>query len=190
MERRARHRSRRERLADASARGIYAFTSVDSPEDELIRREDEAEVQRATRALLDCLSDRQRMVAALDRRGRKRAESAAQLGLSPRTVKRTLERIMAISRAELVRLSGQGCESGETLIARFAFGLAGPREMREAQQHLATCPRCGALYEQLDLWRERVAAALPVPVVEKAHLGLIDRALHGAADRMSALTHR
>jgi hypothetical protein len=97
---------------------------------------------------------------------------------------------MTISRAELVRLSGQGCESGETLIARFAFGLAGPREMREAQQHLATCPRCGALYEQLDIWRERVAAALPIPVVEKTHPGLIDRALHGGAERLSALTHR
>jgi RNA polymerase sigma factor (sigma-70 family) len=190
MERRARRRVKHERRVDASIRGVDPFATLESPEDELIRREDEAELEHMTRALLNRLSDRQRQVAALYSRGRRRPEIAAQLGLSQRSVKRALERIMAAGRAELVRLAGQGCDSGEALIARFAFGLAGPREMREAQQHLATCPRCGALYERLDSWREKVAAVLPMPVVEKAHPRLLDRALHTTADRLSALTHR
>lgn len=161
-----------------------------SPEEELIRRDDEEDLKRVTHALLERLSESQRKVAALHTHGRKRREIATQLGLSPRTVKRMLESIMALSRAELVRLAGQGCESGETLIARFAFGLARPREMREAQQHLATCPRCGALYERLDMWRQKVAAVLPLPVVQKAHPGFIERAMHGAAERLSAFAHR
>ena len=106
--------------------------------------------------------------------------------MTPRSVKRALERIMAVGREELVRLAGHGCESGESLVARFAFGLAGPREARQAQLHLATCPRCGALYERLDVWRAKVAVLLPVPVAEQARPGLIERALHGAAEALSS----
>jgi hypothetical protein len=71
--------------------------------------------------------------------GRKRPEIAEHLGMTPRSVKRALEQIMALSREELVRLAGHGCDAGESLVARFAFGLAGPHEAREAQLHLATC---------------------------------------------------
>jgi hypothetical protein len=93
---------------------------------------------------------------------------------------------MAVGREELVRLAGHGCESGESLVARFAFGLAGPREVREAQLHLATCPRCGALYERLDVWRAKVAVLLPIPVAAQARPGVIERALHGASEALSS----
>jgi hypothetical protein len=56
--------------------------------------------------------------------------------------------------------------------------------MRAAQLHLATCPRCGALYERLDVWREKVAAVLPIPAVAQARPGLLERAVHAAADRV------
>ncbi len=106
--------------------------------------------------------------------------------MTQRSVKRTLERVMALGRDELVRLAGHGCESGEELVARLAFGLASPREMRRAQVHLTTCPRCCAMYERLDLWREKVAALLPVPAVAKAHPGLVDRVAHQLMDRLAA----
>ena len=104
-----------------------------------------------------CRSSRCTAVAAGARRSRE------HLGMTQRSVKRALERIMALGRAELVRLAGHGCGSGERLVSRLAFGLASEREIRAAQLHLATCPRCGALYERLDLWREKVAASLPIP---------------------------
>lgn len=175
-------------LVDVSALDLPAASAGEgTPEDQLIEREEHAEVERVTRAVLARLSDPQRAVAALHSRGRKRPEIAAHLGMTPRTVKRTLERVFTVGRDELVRLAGHGCESGEPLVARFAFGLATPRQARQAQLHLATCPRCGALYERLDVWREKVAAVLPVPAVEQAHPGLVERAVHGAADAVSGL---
>lgn len=62
--------------------------------------------------------ERQRAIAALYSHGRRRPEIAEHLGMTPRSVKRALERIMAVSREELVRLAGHGCESGESLVAR------------------------------------------------------------------------
>jgi len=152
----------------------------------LIDLEDRAEVQRVTGSVLAKLSERQREIVSLHGHGRKRPEIAEHLGMTPRSVKRALERIMAVGRDELVRLAGHGCESGETLVARFAFWLAGPGEARRAQLHLATCPRCGAMYERLDCWRENVAAVLPVPVLQHRHGG-IERALHGFGDALSGL---
>ena len=178
---------RRELLVDISAVELQPVAgAARAPEDELIDREDQAEVERVTRAVLERLSERQRAIVALHSHGRRRPEIAEHLGMTPRSVKRALERIMAVGRDELVRLAGHGCESGEPLVARLAFGLAGPREARQAQLHLATCPRCGALYERLDVWREKVAALLPVPVAEQARPGLVERALHGAAEALSS----
>ena len=119
---------------------------------------------------------------ALHVRGSKRPQIAVHLGLTPRTVKRQLERIMTVGRAELVHLAGHGCELGEPLVARLAFGLASPHEAGQAQIHLAGCAKCALLYERLDVWRERVAALVPVPAVEPARPGLVDWTLQRSSE--------
>ena len=89
---------------------------------------------------------------------------------------------MTVGRAELVHLAGHGCAAGEPMVARLAFGLASPREAGQAQIHLAGCPQCALLYERLDVWRERVAALVPVPAVEPARPGLVDWTLQRASE--------
>ena len=101
-----------------------------------------------------------------------------------------MEQVLAAGRNELLRLAGQGCGEGEQLVARLAFGLAGPREARRAQLHLATCGRCGALYERLDLWREHVAGLLPLPAAAEAHSHLLERAIHAGSELLSGSAHR
>ena len=192
MRRRSRSRSQRELLTDVTA-PEFQLAAVEErrPEDVLIDQEDQAELERVTDSVLARLSERQRQIVVLYSHGRRRPEIAEHLGVTPRSVKRALERILAEGRDELLRLAGHGCESGEPLVARLAFGLAGPRETRQAQLHLASCPRCGALYERLDFWREKVAALFPVPAaVEQAHPGVLERALHGAADALSSIRQR
>ena len=185
---RNRQRGRREVPTDTDALSLLAGAGVvPAPEQELIESEDEAEVDRAAHAVLDRLSERQRQIAALHARGRKRPQIATHLGMTPRTVKRQLEQIMTVGRAELVELAGHGCPAGEPLVARLAFGLASTRDVRDAQLHLATCRRCGVLYERLDLWREKVAAVLPIPAVEQAHPGLGEWALERAGEGLASL---
>jgi RNA polymerase sigma factor (sigma-70 family) len=156
------------------------------PEEQLIEREDRAEIEEVTRSVIARLSDHQRDIAVLHSDGMGRPQIAARLGLSDRSVKRGLERIMAVGRDELVRLAGHGCEPGEDLVARFSFGLADPMEARRAQLHLAGCQRCGELHKRLDLWRENVAAILPVPPAAEQH-GAIEHWLHAAADLCSGV---
>jgi RNA polymerase sigma factor (sigma-70 family) len=188
---RAWRRARRELVVDVSTTALDALAaSTVGPEERLIEVEDQVEVERVTGSVLARLSERQREIVALHGRGRKRPEIAEHLGMTPRSVKRALERIMAVGRDELVRLAGHGCESGETVVARLAFGLARPREVRQAQLHLATCPRCGAMYEQLDLWREKVAALLPVPALQQRHHGVIEHAVHILGDALSGIRHQ
>ena len=151
-----------------------------------IRREDEAEILRVTRVVVESLSERQRDVAALHTRGLHRREIAERLQLSQRVVKRSMEQVLAIGRDELIKLAGHGCDDGEGLVARFAFGLAGAREARLAQLHLATCPRCGAMYERLDLWREKVAVLLPVPVVTQGQGHLVERVAQIGSDALTS----
>lgn len=153
-----------------------------TPEDELIDREDQAEINRLTAAILDQLNERQRAIIALHTQGRSRRQIADHLDISPRVVKRSIEHVLTAGRDELVRLAGHGCRSGEEMVARLAFGLAGSREASKAQRHLTSCPSCGALYERLDVWREKVAAILPVPVVVGAHSNVIERAVHTGTD--------
>lgn len=114
-------RARREVLVDSALlpEGLVA-TPQPSAEEEVIDQEDREEVLRLTRCVLDRLTDTQRNVAALHGHGRRRKEIAEHLGLSPRTVKRALERILATARTELVHLAGHGCDTGEELVARFA----------------------------------------------------------------------
>ncbi len=94
---------------------------------------------------------------------------------------------MTAGREQLVQLAGRGCASGERLVTRLAFGLASDREARQAQLHLATCPQCAGLYERLDLWRETVAALLPVPAVEQARPGAVEAAVDRIADALASV---
>jgi RNA polymerase sigma factor (sigma-70 family) len=183
-----RRRAQREVLVDVCSPAFeLADRSATAAVDELIDREDHAELERLAGAVLARLSERQRAVVALHSHGVRRPQIAEGLGITPRVVKRSLEQIMAAARNELVRLAGHGCDGGERLVSRFAFGLASPREARQAQLHLSSCARCGAMYGQLDLWRDKVAAILPVPAVAQAHTGLVERTVHSAADLVSTV---
>jgi RNA polymerase sigma factor (sigma-70 family) len=104
---------------------VFQAAAVEgAPDQVLLDKEGETEVTTLTDAVLARLSERQRQVIALHSHGRQRAEIAEQLGITPRSVKRAIERTLAEGRDELVRLAGRGCEPGEGLVARLAFGLA------------------------------------------------------------------
>jgi RNA polymerase sigma factor (sigma-70 family) len=133
MRRRAWRRAARERPVDESSASLEsAMLSAPGPEDELLERERTAELEELAGAVLAALTEPQREIVALHSRGCRRPEIAERLGVTPRSVKRALERIMALGRAELVRLAGHGCGSGEHLVSRLAFGLASEREIRAA----------------------------------------------------------
>lgn len=151
----------------------------------VISREDHTEVARVARVVLEQLTERQRDVVALHAHGLRRRQIADHLQLSPRTVKRLLEQVLAIGREELVRHAGHGCTDGEALVARLAFGLADDRQARLAQVHLTTCRRCGAMYERLDVWREKVAAWLPMPPVAASSEHTVERIVQACADALS-----
>lgn len=178
-----RRRRERERIADVCVDDLE-LTELSAPAADVaaITREDHIEIARVARVVLEQLSERQRDIVVLHTHGLRRRQIAEYLQLSPRTVKRAMEQVLAVGRDELVRLAGHGCEAGEGHVARLAFGLADTRETRLAQLHLTSCRRCGVMYERLDLWREKVAAVLPVPVVAGAHEHTVERVVHAVAD--------
>ena len=128
------------------------------------------------------MTERQRAVAVLYCHGLQRNEIAEQLDVTPRIVKRSLEQLLSSGRRRLIGLAGGGCATGEPLVARYAFGLGSDGDVKRAQAHLATCPRCGALYERLDFWREQVAATVPIPAVVGAHSHVAERLVHVGGD--------
>jgi RNA polymerase sigma factor (sigma-70 family) len=82
-------RARREVLVDISAPEFQVAAVADVPPEQLLlESEAEAEVERLTHAVLARLSERQRQVIALHSHGRRRAEIAEHLGMTPRSVKR------------------------------------------------------------------------------------------------------
>jgi len=118
-------RARREVPIEPAQLELHGAEGGDrGPEREMIDGEEDAEVARVADAVLARLSERQREIAALHVRGRKRPQIAAHLGLTPRSVKRQLERIMTVGRDELLRQAGDGCPAVEPVVARLAFGLA------------------------------------------------------------------
>lgn len=171
-----RGRIEREAPVDWSAESLSRFRRCDtSVADEVAEREAEGEVLDLAASVLDELTERQRAVAVLYAHGLQRKEIADHLDITPRVVKRSLEQLLSSGRQRMIRLAGGGCPEGEPLVARYAFGLGSQRDVQRAQAHLATCPRCGALYERLDLWREQVAAAIPLPVAAGAHSQVTER---------------
>jgi DNA-binding CsgD family transcriptional regulator len=141
--------------------------------------------------VLRWLSPRQQHVLALWADGTEAKQIAGHLGASDRAIRKDLERIRAVTRQHVIARAGHGCREGENLISRYSFRLAGPDESRDAHLHLARCGHCGVFYMRLELWREEVlakaAAMLPVPAMEQAHPGLLERALHKTADGLSSL---
>jgi DNA-binding CsgD family transcriptional regulator len=163
----------------------------DGPEREVARREDREELRQLCQTVLRWLSPRQRYVLALWADGTEAKEIAGHLGASERAIRKDLERIRAVTRQHVIARAGHGCPEGEGLISRYSFRLAGPEEARDAHLHLATCAHCGVFYMRLELWREevlaRAAALLPIPALEQAHPGLVERVLHNSADALSSL---
>jgi RNA polymerase sigma factor (sigma-70 family) len=188
---RMRERRDREPLAEQPFEdldpGVVCAPGVDVM---VLEQETRAEVEDVAKLVLDRLSQRQRNVAALHTRGFHRREIAEYLQTSPRAVKRLVEQILATGRAELAELAGHGCDDGHHDVTRLAFGLARPREASRAQLHLATCERCAAMYERLDLWREKVAVLLPIPPAVDAHANVAERVVHTGTDLLSGTPPR
>lgn len=182
-----RDRLKREVLVDHTAPDFHAVDmSTATPDEIVIRREELAELDRLTMAILDRLCEREQTIAVLHSHGFARKEIADRLGLTTRVVKRSVEEVLSTGRSQLAKFTGYGCSDGHELVSRYAFGLVAGREARSAQLHLATCPRCGAMYERLDVWRERVAALVPVPPVAAQHRDVIERVVHAGADSITS----
>lgn len=165
--------------------------TVGDPEAQVIEAEEDAEIQRLSHDLLGRLTDHQRQVAAMYAHGAQKPEIAARLGLTPKSVKRALERVLAAGRDELSSAAGRGCKERGKLVSRFAFGLTSQRESQAALAHLTSCSACTQLLECLDVWRSRVASVLPVPpaAVGEHQVDVIEPAAHGLRDRLvEALT--
>jgi hypothetical protein len=67
-------------------------------------------------------------------------------------------------------------------VVRYAFGLGGKGIPAEAQLHLAQCERCGQFFRELETWREKVAVLFPVPAVEQASPGAVERTVDKALE--------
>jgi RNA polymerase sigma factor (sigma-70 family) len=159
-----------------------------SPAEQVIDREDESDLTTLARSVAAELPlQRQRDVLALYGAGYKRPEIAAHLGIRERTVKRDLLEILDRTRSAIARLAGGGCDAGESLIVRYACGLATPVEESQAQLHLARCQRCTQFHERLHLWRDKVGAILPIPASAHADPGLLERTLHKTLDGLGSL---
>jgi RNA polymerase sigma factor (sigma-70 family) len=173
----------RKRLVVVNPAKTEAFEAYElDPEAEAIAHEDEAELEALVREVAALLSPRKRDVLALYGAGFKRPEIASRLGVSERVVKRDLVEIMDEARAAIARKAGGGCERGEPLVLRFAYGLASSGEAEQAHRHMASCRRCEVLWERLDAWREKVGALLPVSAVEQANPGFLERLAHRTVD--------
>lgn len=177
-----------ERPVDPSEGALQALVSEEpGPAEELIAHEDEVDLARLAEEVSSSLSERRRDVLALYGAGYKAPEIASRLGVPERTVKYDLHEIIGEARVALAELSGGGCERGEPLILRFACGLASSAESAQARLHLSRCRHCELFSERLDAWREKAGALLPLPAVEQASPGLLERVAHRAAGGLSSL---
>jgi DNA-directed RNA polymerase specialized sigma24 family protein len=80
--------------------------------------------------------------------GRSPDEVMAALHITHRQYSRLFERATAAVNRKLVAyLAGDWCPGYAARFARLAAGRATPAQAREAQDHLAACPRCRRAYE-------------------------------------------
>jgi RNA polymerase sigma factor (sigma-70 family) len=160
---------------------------ADSPAEELIELEDDAELGMLVSEVSASLSDRRRDVLALYGAGYKRPQIADRLGVPERVVKRDLLAIMDEARTTLARLAGGGCDRGEPMVMRFVCGISTPDESAQAREHLSHCGRCELFSEKLVAWREKAGAMLPAPVAEGASPGVLRQVAESAGEKLSAL---
>jgi RNA polymerase sigma factor (sigma-70 family) len=156
------------------------------PAEELIDLEDSAELEVLIREVAASLSDQRREILTLWATGMKKPEIAAELGTTERTVKRGLEDVMRQAREVLARRAGGGCDEGESLVLRFACGLAEAGEAVRARAHMERCGKCSVFAEQMETWREKAGAMLGPAAIEVAHPGLIGRAVDRAGSAISS----
>lgn len=177
-----------ERPVDPSEVTLQALVSEEpGPAEKLIAHEDEVDLASLAEEVSSSLSECRRDVLALYGAGYKAPEIASRLGLPERTVKYYLHEIIGEARVALVRLSGGGCEPGESLVMRFVCGLATPAESLKARLHLSRCQRCELFSERLNEWREKAGALLPVPAVEGASPGVLARLAHRTTEGLSSV---
>jgi DNA-directed RNA polymerase specialized sigma24 family protein len=183
------HAQGRSALLDP-AEGDFGGAVVDErpgPVEELIDLEDTAELEILVREVASSLSDQRRQILGLWAAGRKKPEIAAELSLSERAVKRGLEDVMRQAREVLARRTEGGCAEGESLVMRFACGLAGAGEAIRARAHMKSCGSCSAFAEQLESWREKAGVMLGPAAIEVAHPGLVGRVVGRAGDAISSV---
>jgi RNA polymerase sigma factor (sigma-70 family) len=181
-------RERRELVADTSS---GAFLDVADAREEPLRvlgqRQEREDVREIHRSVLKQLGDRQRRVILLHAKGTERKEIARRVAVSENAVKKDLKRVFRVARDQVISRSGHGCADGERLVIRYAFGLGGKGIPTQAQLHLASCERCGQFFRELESWREKVAVLLPVPAVEQASPGTLERTAQKATDVLGQL---
>jgi RNA polymerase sigma factor (sigma-70 family) len=178
---------RHEVLVDSSVVESELAPARGGADVELIERERQREQADLARTVLASLNERQRRVAALHSHGLNGSEIARQLRTSRLRVKHLKAETMARARAALVAQGGGGCEDGERLISRVAFGLASGREHSQAQLHMVGCERCAAVYHRLELLHDKVAALLPLPAAAQVEPGLLERGLHKSIDAIASV---
>jgi RNA polymerase sigma factor (sigma-70 family) len=154
---------------------------------EVLEREKRHELGELVETALAELDEAQRKVAVLHAYGFKGPEIAHELHLSRKRVQRLKEQMLAGARDALATHAGAGCDHGDGLVRRLAFGLANAREHAEAEVHMASCEPCAAVYRRLELWHDKVAALLPVPAAAQTDPGLVERTLHKTADALASL---
>ncbi|HSS43034.1 MAG TPA: sigma-70 family RNA polymerase sigma factor [Solirubrobacterales bacterium] len=180
-------RHHRELVVDPVEDGLDQIAvEDDSPAEELIALEDDADLELLVREVSSSLSDRRRDVLALHGAGYRRSQIAERLGLPERVVKRDIEAIMDEARVILARLAGGGCERGEPLVIRLLCGISDPEESAQAREHLSHCGRCELFSERLMAWRDKAGAMLP-PVAEGASPGVVRRVAGSAGEKLSVL---
>lgn len=186
-----RERERLERqvpVNPASPKLTEVLSDAPSPEEQAITREDRRDLTALVEEVAAKLpDDRQREVLALYGSHFKRPEIAAHLGIRLRVVRRDLLEIFEQVRAALAQESGGGCEIGEPMVIRVACGMATDVEAAHAAMHIDRCECCRQFRERLDLWRDKVAAVLPIPAVAQVQPGLIERTLHKSVDGFNGI---
>jgi len=173
--------------SDPGSTVIDAAVAQDpGPAEELIALEDESDLAILVREVASRLTGRRREVFALWAAGHRRAEIAAALGIKERAVKRALEENMHEARTVLANRAGGGCREGESLVLRFACGLAEAGEALRARTHLDGCGRCSAFADELEAWRQRAGVILGPAAAEVASPGLVGRTLGRVGDAISS----